>query len=51
MTIELTAKELKVLSECVRIASEDGSIQPYDPSGKIVDALIKKINFAAARRS
>ena len=41
MTIELTVNELKVLRECVR----------YDPSGKIVEALVKKINAAAAQRS
>jgi hypothetical protein len=47
MTIELTPKELSVLRECVRIAGEDGSIETYDPSGKVVAAIIKKLEAAA----
>jgi hypothetical protein len=40
-----------VLKQCIRIALEDGSISGFDPSGKIVASIEKKIGKEAATPS
>lgn len=50
MTVDLTKKEIFVLLQCIRIASEDESVSTYDPSGRLVKSLERKLSAPSVSR-